>query len=951
VSHTSKSETSRVTAKIAFADPVAGARNLTRVQERLGSAAWDWLLQILADSPDPDSVVLMLGRFLEESNGVAAVLSSDPIRLRHTCLVFGHSKWLGETLIRNVDLLSRLGRRSELERCRSREEFREEFAQFREQSQGRDLSLSLAQFRKREYVRILLRDVSGAAELAEVSEEISSLSDALLQEAAVVSHSELTRRHGSPQCVDSKGRQHECRFAVISLGKLGGSELNYSSDVDLLFLFDGDNGASNAAITNREFFIQFAQRTTELLSRHTPEGQVFRIDLRLRPQGHEGELAVALPQAVRYYTEIAQDWELQAMIKARHSAGDPTLSREFIWAIAPFIYRSDLNFAAIKTALQSRERIDRRGRVGSLKLGPSRPIDVKLDPGGIRDVEFLVQCLQRVYGGEEKWLRSRGTLFALQKLHDKRHISGKDHHNLTKAYEFFRNLEHHLQLRHGQQRHQLPTSNVELAVLAKCLRAGRSTVSIEGLVDEVRARMCVVAEVYRRVVFQEHSKEMGGDESSRLGLDDPENPETSKGEIMHRLAVEAPECLTIIANADLSLHARRNLDRFLSSAATSYERYRAVIGSPRAFERALEVFDCSEYLTDLLVRYPSDIECLEKPHTDKRDSLVSGVMQQQEAQSILRHEVRRALFRLSVDDLFARRDVWKLLAEYSDAADRALRQSLGVSDCPRGFAVMALGRLGSREFDILSDVDVLFVADEAADLNECRRAAERTMALLTTYTSDGSAFPIDTRLRPQGTQSELVTTCSRLERYFSTEARPWEAITYVRLRAVAGCEEVGKQAVRTVRKGIGMVARESSFRSDLREMRRRLEATDKDANFKSGPGGTYDIDFVVASLQAQNGVWTRGNFLARIAALQRDGLLSPERAGELSNNASFLRSLEHYVRLVTGRNTKWLPSSDHAQSCIAKLMNCTTGDKGELAEKLATVTRRTREIYLQYLFD
>ena len=186
--------TSRGVSKIAFADPVAAARNLARVQERMGSAAYDRLVQVLVDSPDPDGAVVMLGRLLEDSSGAAAAaLSSDPILLRHTCLLFGHSRWLGETLIQNVDLLKRLGRRSELNHCLSREEFREEFSRFRARSHGRDLSLLLARFRKREYVRILLRDVLGVAGLAETTEEISALSDALLEEAKSIIMQEMTR--------------------------------------------------------------------------------------------------------------------------------------------------------------------------------------------------------------------------------------------------------------------------------------------------------------------------------------------------------------------------------------------------------------------------------------------------------------------------------------------------------------------------------------------------------------------------------------------------------------------------------------------------------------------------------------------------------------------------------------------------------------------------------------
>ena len=159
---------------------------------------------------------------------------------------------------------------------------------------------------------------------------------------------------------------------MVSLGKLGGNELNYSSDVDLLFLYDGGIEPPGAAISNREYFIRLAQQITELLCRRTREGQVIRIDLRLRPQGHEGELAVALPRAIQYYSEVAQDWELQAMIKARHSAGDANLAREFARAVAPYVYRPNVNFAAVKTALQTRERIDKRGRQPSSRSSRER---------------------------------------------------------------------------------------------------------------------------------------------------------------------------------------------------------------------------------------------------------------------------------------------------------------------------------------------------------------------------------------------------------------------------------------------------------------------------------------------------------------------------------------------------------------------------------------------------
>ena len=962
---------------IEFRDPVAAARNLARVWGKLNSAASETLLQVLTLSPDPDSVVVLLDRVLDSSpEESAAAFARNPSVLRYTCLLFGHSPWLGETLIQNTDLLRRIANRQELQRSRSRDEFREELARFCNRAAPGDLSLAMARFRKREYVLILLRDLLDIAKLAETTEEISALGDALLEEAVGAVHAQLTKRHGAPRWLDAGGRLQESRFAIVSLGKLGGNELNYSSDVDLMFLYDGGVEPPSARISNREYFIQLAQKTTELLSRRTREGQVLRIDLRLRPQGHEGDLAVALPRAIQYYSEVAQDWELQAMIKARHSAGDASLTREFVCAIAPFVYRPNVNFSAVKTALQTRERIDKRGRDRRSLGAPERTINVKLDRGGIRDIEFLVQCLQRVYGGTAPWLRSRGTMFALQKLHDKQHISGSDFHKLTKAYEFLRSLEHCLQLRHGQQTHQLPSSGAEMQVLARRVSYGESRArSVEAFIRQVQGQMASVAEIDRRIVYQEQSSQFIDTYGNlRLQSQTPASAENSYSQILQRLAMDAPHLLAKITRASLSPHARHNLDRFLNSAATSAERYGAVLRSPEAVERALEVFECSEYLTEVLVRHPADVELLQdlgepsdsssgemfaapgQPESDVPDLMVTylaeSAVDRQAAQALFRQQFRRAQFAANVLDLFEQRDIWGVLEENSRAADRALEYALAAAGAPCTFAVMTVGRLGSHEFDVLSDADVLFVADASADPNQTRRAAEQVMEFLTAYTRDGSVFPVDARMRPRGREGELVTTPAQLAGYFSREAKPWEAIAYLRLRFVAGSRDVGEQALQSVRKGIADCARRPGFASGLAEMRRRLESSDSNSNLKTGQGGTYDIDFLAGRMQTEHSVWGDGNLADRVAMLAQRGLIDPEDARELGVSAAFLRRLEHCVRLVTGRTGKWLPASEHAQAMVARLMGRPPdlAQAAELEVQLTALLRRNREICLKYPF-
>ncbi len=909
----------------------------------------------------------MLARLLDAPPGDARQrLAEDPNLLHYLCLIFAHSGWLGEALLRNSDLLRRLGSGLDLRRCWSREDFREEFARYQARAAVGELSASLARFRKREYVRILLRDVLGIAQIGEITEEISALSDALLQEAVATVNAELMRRFGQPRWVDQEGRYRDSRFAVISLGKLGGNELNYSSDVDLLFVYEGGAQPPGMKVSNREFFVALAQKTTELLSKRTHEGQVFRIDLRLRPQGHEGELAVALPRALRYYSDIAQDWELQAMIKARHSAGDPGLTREFLQGIAPFVYRPNVNFAAVKTALQTRERIDRRGRSRLQGDAPGGTINVKLDRGGIRDIEFLVQCLQRVYGGEETWLQSRGTLFALQKLHDKEHISGKDFHALSKAYEFLRNVEHHLQLRQGQQTHHLPASEDDLTALAGCVSRAQAPVRSAGeFAMQVAACMASVADIYRRTIYREQSGESGGaDDGLSRQMQDPAALEQPYGLTSKRIASDAPELVAKLISAKISPHARRNLDRFVNSAATSPERFQPILRAVDAIELALPVFECSEYLSEILIRHPGDVEWLvESPERSTSPDLLDCALQKlqppkmlnsgpdlEQAQAMIRSQFRRQILAVNAQDLISQRAIWEVLGDNSGVADRAINCALAMAGAPSGLAILALGRLGSGEFDVLSDADLLFAADESAGLDDCRRAAERAMDFLTVYTREGSVFPVDARLRPHGAEGDLVTTPARLAAYFSREAKPWEAISYLRLRKVAGNAEVAERAVQSVRDGTLITASRPEFADELKDMRQRLEESDVAPNLKTGAGGSYDIDFLAGRLQVEHGLWSNGNLAARIALLQQHGLVDANDAQELAANAGFLRALEHFVRLVTGRPDKWLPGGEHARAVIAKLMGTSSAANSDLAATLAVVLCRNREICLKYPF-
>jgi len=928
-------------ADLRLQDPERAARNLALIAGRVPAGVANAIQALLPESPDPDTALNLFERLTgQASPEILQLLDRHRTLVHYGLSVLGYSHFLGETLIQNPDIFHVLQRESALDRTFSREDYREAFARFHSRSFDTDVPLLLARFKRREYIRIMLRDTLGIATLAETTAEISALADVLIEEALSETEAELRKRHGAPQHLDTEGRRVGTPIAVLSLGKLGGNELNYSSDIDLLFLYDDSNDAGAGVISNREFFVRVAQGVTDVLSRMTREGSAFRIDLRLRPQGREGEPAVGLRNALRYYAETARDWELQAMIKVRHSAGDLHLARRFIRGVQPFVYTEHINFAAIETALEALDRISARRRHAAARGSTT---DVKLDRGGLRDIEFLVQCLQRVYGGKERWLRSGGTLFSLQKLHDKGHISGKDFHELTTAYEFLRRLEHRLQLRYGQQTHRLPSSEEELAILFRSMGEHDPEQRPEGFLATVQRRMNAVSEIYQRVIHQQQASQRQEEQELQLESSSDLGREQSDRQIVLRLSEDSPPLHALATRRDLAPHTRRNLFRFLSSAFTSSERYAAVAHRPDAVERALDLFEVSDFLSDILVRHPEEVGALSElrglqPENQTEalfgpedraagasadpvfEYLGSASVSLNEKLSLLRRHYRHRIFIAGARDVIEGRRVFDSMAETTAAADEATAAALDIAGHPEGFAILALGRLGTAEFDLLSDADMLFLRDESLDANTANRIAEQVMHALSAYTRDGTAFPVDTRLRPRGSEGELVLTPRHLEEYFLGEAQAWEALSYTKLRFVAGEEELGAAASDAVTRLLDRFAADAGFLASTREMRAKLERAESGFTLKRSPGGIYDIDFVVSSLLVRHGLQhARGNQADRLDTLRGRKLLPEEDYLVLHEAAEFFRAVEHAIRLVTGGTRKSLPSATHAQQAVLRL--------------------------------
>lgn len=963
-----------VKGNIPFRDPVGAGRLLAQVRQQLAPSLATSLPALLEDSPDPDSAVLFFERLISDSPEVVPLLNRHNFLAHYAVVVFGHSRFLGETLVQNVDLLQAFLREKNLDRSFSREEFHEAVARFRARSFDPDVSLLLARFKRREYVRIMLRDVLRLAPMAETVAEISALADVVIEEALQEADRRLQRRYGTPQHVDHEGRLVNTPFAVLSLGKLGGNELNYSSDVDLMYIFGSGDGPESATISNREYFVRLAQEVTEILSAATREGPPFRIDLRLRPQGHEGELAISLSHALDYYAKTAHDWELQALIKVRYSAGDIGLAREFIRGVQPYVYKEDINFAAIKTALEARARMQKRRHPQT--TGRTPEIDVKVDRGGIRDIEFLVQCLQRVYGGAEPWLRSHGTMFSLQKLHDKGHLTGKEFHELTGAYVFLRHLEHRLQLRQGQQTHRLPASKGELQVLQRAmdgLTPGEDR--SEDLASMVARRMAAISEIYQRTVYNQSARGQLGVPDNAFELSrtlEVSAADQSDESILAHLGRDAPELREMIGQTALSPQGRRNLFRFLGSARSSSERYGAILRSCDAVRNALRLFECSEYLSEISVHYPEEIATLaelnEAPGVintgylfesflgeehGARDRVFAYVvdadLSHRERLAALRRHYRHRILKAGATDIVSPRDVYSSMAATTAAAEDVINAAFTIAGQPEGLAIMALGRLGSGEFDVLSDADLLFVHDEHHDAVALTKSAEHFMQVLSAYTSDGMVFPVDPRLRPLGSEGDLLSTPTQLRSYAILGAQPWEGLMYTKMRFLGGALPVGARAMDAVQVLFDRLAAAPDFLASVHEMRRKLETSEGDEkNFKTGPGGAYDIDFLTAYLLIRHGVSEKGgNLRDRLWRCAGCGLIDKSDAATLDHAAELLRTVEHMVRLVTGRASKWLPATEHAYKVTEELVGSALNRKfpnglnSELTETLLLI----RQVY------
>lgn len=873
--------------------------------------------------PDPEAARIFLLR-LETSSPLT---HRDDLLLSRLLTIAAYSPFLAETLLRHPEYINWLKRETEGEfgRVKSAEQLSEELARFVTRNIDTDERTRLARFKRRELLRIYLRDCLTVATLSEVTEELSNLADVILAHALALALQEMTNRHGAPLAKDDRGRIEKAEMAIVALGKLGCRELNYASDIDLLFLYsgqgetagDGRNPAS--VISNKEFFTSVANRVVQIIGSSAGEGAVYRIDLRLRPYGRDGDTVWEIERAADYYRKKAHNWERQALIRTRASAGSQAVVGHFLESVRDVIFHKDALPTAVADVRKAKEKIDREaaGRTGGF--------NVKLGRGGIREIEFIAQALQLAYGGREPWVRSAQTLIVLARLAEKGYLSEQERARLSSAYTFLRTIEHRLQMELGVQTHRLPIAPDRLEMLARRAGYNQHAQPSSAFVADLEAHTASVRFVYNRVFAEDQS-------GARASItDETQNREQHPDDETERLINHAsaavtrllqPDAAEIRSRSDTSvktaiaaalpaarepLRSLRNLIAWADSLAT-YEsaanpETRAMLSEenlPHIIEQLIAVLS-SQYLAHILLSRPALAHVLIEQSEDTGSDffhLMSEAVEHASDIASKTDALRRAWYRAVVEigyrnmlsaaqgssDQKASERLRANNLEQTALAEAALRfgvkialESFGIDQAQAArlpFTIMGLGRLGHAGMDYGSDLDLLVVFDDSApwppashdriqpglspsEFYACVTA--QIVKVLSSITREGFLYRIDLRLRPDGKSGPLAQGLSSLLAYLSERASAWEHSAYLKAREVAGDLTFGARAREAICETIfDRAAANASLREELSAMRARLEkekARQARPNIKWGRGGMTDVYFITRYLQLRDRIY------------------------------------------------------------------------------------------------
>jgi glutamate-ammonia-ligase adenylyltransferase len=865
------------------------------------------------------------------------------------------------------------------------------------------LSVALRRAKRIVALATAIADIGGLWPLERVTETLCDLAETALQRA--VAHL-LRAGHdgGQLRLPYPETPERDCGFTVLGMGKLGARELNYSSDIDLILLHDPESGVYHGDAP-AGFYSRLARDLVTLMEARDAEGYVFRTDLRLRPDPAATPPCVALPAAIAYYESMGQNWERAAMLKARTVAGDLLLGAAFLQEIRPFIWRRHLDFAAIADIHAMKRRInEHKGSGVSEAADPATRVlglNVKLGRGGIREIEFLAQTLQLVWGGRDPVLRVQRTRDALRLLVRAGHLGRRAVAELDAAYVYLRGVEHRLQMVADRQTHLLPASAEQLEIFAAFMGepdAGRFAATLLKHAKRVQARY---GELFEAVPALENGEVSALDFS---GIDPPEatvaalagmgfaNPAAVIAAVRgwyggrvralrsqrsrDTMRAVLPQVLPALARQAQPDAALARFDAFLGLLPAGVQLLQLFQRTPALIDRVATILGAAPSLADHLARTPSAIEGLlvpEAPGDIGRliRARLGDARELEEAISIIRATVREEEFSVSVATLEGRMDADAAGLARTALADAALAALLPLvtADFARrhgrvrggSMVLVMLGKAGGREMMAGSDLDLMFIYDQPADVVQSTgkrplpasqwfiRAVHAYVAAMTAPDADGPMFAVDMRLRPSGNKGPVAVPLEGFEKYHASEAWTWERMALTRARVVAGPKPLRLKVEAAIARAIAAAGSPAKIQGDASAMRQRLLKELPPSgqwDVKLRPGGQIEVEFIAQTLQLLAGKPHGPSTREALAAL-----LPPDEAGPLLRADRLWRTVQGLLRILYGRNPHAKLSEAAAASLLdaVRRLGIAAVDLAALDAILETTARDVRAAFIRHV--
>ncbi|MEU2915767.1 bifunctional [glutamine synthetase] adenylyltransferase/[glutamine synthetase]-adenylyl-L-tyrosine phosphorylase [Streptomyces massasporeus] len=948
------------------------------------------LLEALGGTADPDLALLGLVRLLEAQRSPGArrelldtLIAAKPLRDR-LLGVLGASTALADHLARHPDDWQALVMYEAYDLHPGVEEFEAGLAEATD-----PVSLRVAY--RRCLLSIAARDVCGTTGLAESAAELADLATATLRAALKIAEG------AAPEDAAL------CRLAVIAMGKCGGHELNYVSDVDVIFVGEATEGADETQAVRAA--TRLASHMMRICSETTVEGSIWPVDANLRPEGRNGPLVRTLSSHLAYYQRWAKTWEFQALLKARPVAGDLDLGAEYVAAVQPLVWKAAERENFVPDVQKMRRRV--------VENIPVAEVDrqLKLGPGGLRDVEFAVQLLQLVHGRADTSLRSGTTLDALRALAAGGYVGRADAAQLDEAYRFLRSMEHRIQLFRLRRTHLVPEDEAELRRIGRSL--GLRADPVADLHREWRRHAGVVRRLHEKLFYRplldavaqlatgeaRLSTEAARERMVALGYADPASAlrhlEALASGVTRKAAIQRtllPVLLGWFADSADPDAGLLNFRKVSDALGKTPWYLRLLRDEGAAAQNLARVLSAGRLAPDLLMRAPEAVALLgdgdggglePRSRAHLEQEIYAAVKRADggaQAVTAARGVRRRELFRTAAADIVGSYGTEEQPAEADQGAlvDRVggavsdltaatlagtlravVRDGWG-EDLPTRFAVIGMGRFGGHELGYGSDADVLFVHEprDGVDEREASQAANKVVSEMRRLLQIPSADPpllIDADLRPEGKTGPLVRTLTSYAAYYRRWALTWESHALLRAEPVAGDEGLGRRFIELIdplRYPADGLADEAV--REIRRLKARMESerlprgADPKLHAKLGPGGLSDVEWTVQLMQLRHGSAEPGLRTTRtreaLAAARAAGLITDEDAATLDEAWVLATRVRNAVMLVRGRAGDTFPTEPRELAAVGRYLGYGPGHAGDMLDAYRRTARRARGV-------